>query len=52
MKQNHIDPCVFMIADDQVKTRGLLLTHVDDLILLTEPGLDKKMQQELHPVAS
>ena len=45
--QNHIDPCVFMLVDGGSKTRGLLLTHVDDLILLTEPGLDKMVQEGL-----
>ena len=47
VKQNYIDPCVFMIVNPAGGTRGLVLTHVDDLMLLTEPGLDVQIQQEL-----
>ena len=54
VKQNSIDPCVFMLVGDQsAKVRGLLLTHVDDLLLLTEEGLRGKTQarlKELFPV--
>ena len=48
VERNPIDPCVFMLRDaTSKKTRGLLLTHVDDLMLLTEPVLTIKIQQEL-----
>ena len=46
--QNEIDPCVFMLrTQGQEKVRGLLLTHVDDLMLMAEPELCKAMQREL-----
>ena len=49
VEQNPIDPCVFRFwtANDN-KTRGLLLTHVDDLMLMAEPGLDTLIQQQLQ----
>ncbi|OLQ05060.1 Copia protein [Symbiodinium microadriaticum] len=54
VQQNSIDPCVFMlVGDHSAKVRGLLLTHVDDLLLLTEEGLRGKTQtrlKELFPV--
>ena len=41
IEQNPIDSCVFLIVDPHLKVDkrvcGLLLTHVDDLLLLTEP---------------
>ena len=47
VKQNYIDPCVFMLVDEAGNTRGLILTHVDDLMLLAEPGLDEMVQKTL-----
>lgn len=51
IEQNPIDSCVFMIVDpfleDENRVRGLLLTHVDDLLLLTEPDLQHPIQQQL-----
>lgn len=37
--QNPIDPCLFHLCDTAWKTRGLLLTHVDDIIVMTEAGI-------------
>ena len=49
--QNPIDPCVFMLVDagekDEKRVRGLLLTHVDDLMLLTEPKIQPIVHREL-----
>lgn len=48
VQHNPIDPCVFMLMPKQHdRTMGLLLTHVDDLMLLAEASLAKKLQQEL-----
>ena len=50
IKQNHIDPCIFMIVEEQQesKVRDLLLTHVDDILLLTEPELTEPIQKALQ----
>ena len=52
--QNPIDPCVFMLqGKDSKKVRGLMLTHVDDIMLLAEPALCPLVQKglgELFPV--
>eukprot|EP00438_Fugacium_kawagutii_P013250 Skav234490 [mRNA] locus=scaffold3731:121116:128177:+ [translate_table: standard] len=49
-KQNPVDPCVFMLQpkDQDNTVRGLLLTHVDDLLLLTEPALEEGLHVELQ----
>ena len=48
VRQNPIDPCVFMFIGVQTgNTYGVLLTHVDDIMLLVEEGLEKKVHQEL-----
>ena len=45
IKQNPIDPCIFMLVDVRdERVRGLLLTHVDDLMLLTE----REIQPVIH----
>ena len=49
-EQNDIDPCVFHLVDQQGNTRGLLETHVDDLLLLTEERLKKATQAKLSQV--
>ncbi|CAE7462138.1 GIP [Symbiodinium sp. CCMP2456] len=46
-EQDLIDPCVFQLVDRSGTTRGLLETHVDDLLLLTEEGLRKRVQERL-----
>ena len=54
VRQNEIDPCVFQFcsrSDNSV--RGLLLTHVDDLMLLAEKEFSNYVQaqiQERFPV--
>ena len=47
--QNPVDPCVFQFLDqgDQ-RVRGLLLTHVDDIMLLTEEKLSGPIQEALQ----
>eukprot|EP00913_Durusdinium_trenchii_P017481 g16427.t1 len=46
--QNPIDPCVFMFRGRSSRaTRGLLLTHVDDLMLLAETGLRQVVEKKL-----
>ena len=54
MEQNTVDPCVFMLVGTETgRVRGLLLTHVDDLLLLTDPTLREPVQnklKELFPV--
>ena len=46
--QNEIDPCIFMlVGKNSQKVRGLLLTHVDDLLLLCERALMVPLQQAL-----
>ena len=51
VEQNPIDPCVFMLVDQKAepcsRVRGLLLTHVDDLLLLTEPALQEHIHIQL-----
>eukprot|EP00439_Symbiodinium_sp_Y106_P078417 s1097_g17.t1 len=52
--QNPIDPCVFMpVGRESNRVRGLLLTHVDDLLLMTEDQLREPLQtklKEMFPV--
>ena len=46
--QNVIDPCVFqVIKQGSNSVEGLLLTHVDDLMLMAEKGLAAHIQSEL-----
>lgn len=47
--QNPVDPCVFQFIDqDDQQVRGLLLTHVDDIMLLTEEKLTRPIQEALQ----
>lgn len=47
--QNDIDPCIFQfIGKDSGQVRGLLLTHVDDIMLMTEPELLPIIQEALQ----
>ena len=54
VKQNTMDPCVFqLIGVTSGRVRGLLLTHVDDILLLTEDCLKDRVQRrikELFPL--
>ena len=57
IQQNPVDPCVFMLIDKEgegkAHVRGLLLTHVDDLMLLTEPEVQPlvhKVLKEKFPI--
>jgi hypothetical protein len=57
IQQNPVDPCVFMLINKEGKgkshVRGLLLTHVDDLMLLTEPEVQPlvhKVLKEKFPI--
>ena len=48
VKQNPIDPCVFHFYEQTSQAVvGLLLTHVDDLMLIVEPGLEATIQKEI-----
>ena len=48
LEQNPIDPCVFMVkAQEDNQVHGLLLTHVDDLLLLGQTELRKALEKEL-----
>lgn len=40
--QNEIDPCIFAIIKDD-KTLALLLTHVDDIMLMSDQYLLPKL---------
>lgn len=42
--QNEIDPCIFAIVDEG-KTLALLLTHVDDIMLMSDQDLLPKLQE-------
>eukprot|EP00438_Fugacium_kawagutii_P025852 Skav231407 [mRNA] locus=scaffold4039:44689:52020:- [translate_table: standard] len=52
--QNVVDPCVFQfVATDSNEVFGLLLTHVDDLMLLAAEDFSKHLQKvlkEMFPV--
>ena len=48
VKQNDMDPCVFMLlGQESNKVHGLILTHVDDLLLLTDPEMRGLLQEAL-----
>ena len=48
-QQNEIDPCVFQLKSESTqKVVGLLLTHVDDLMLLIEIDLDPLVKKEIQ----
>ena len=48
VRQNDVDPCIFMIIGEKSgEVFGVILTHVDDLLLLTEEGLRKPLQDVL-----
>ena len=49
VEHNPIDPCVFrLVSSNRQCTVGLLLTHVDDLMLLTEKPLVPLVQKALQ----
>jgi hypothetical protein len=50
IKQNTIDPCVFQVCDTHEggNVRGILLTHVDDIMLMTEKDLVEPIQKALQ----
>ena len=50
MQQNEIDPCVFMVCSQSTETtvHGLLLTHVDDDMLMAERELVPLLQKALQ----
>ena len=49
VEQNPVDPCVFMFRDfEHDQTLGLLLTHVDDLMLMADGDLSLHIQQKLQ----
>ena len=46
--QHPVDPCVFLLRGEASRrTHGIILTHVDDLLLMSEPGLQKPIQELL-----
>ncbi len=46
---NKIDPCVFQLKEEATqKVMGFLLTHIDDLMFLVEPNLDKSFKEEIQ----
>lgn len=51
LKQNDIDPCVFQVMgrrdgiDEGVC--GLILTHVDDLMVMADKEIHEKLKQEI-----
>ena len=48
VSQNTIDPCVFVLMEkESQEVVGLILTHVDDLLLLTQQKLREPLQQKL-----
>ena len=49
VKQNPIDPCIFMLIDDTQTSGvcGLLLTHVDDIMLLCDPAWEDNIHAVL-----
>ena len=47
--QHPVDPCVFLLRGTcSDRTFGIILTHVDDLMLLSEPDLRKPLQDLLN----
>lgn len=46
-RQNEIDPCVFMLSGGGGDTRALLLTHVDDIMLMAEAPLLDLLQEKI-----
>ena len=47
--QNEIDPCVFLLKSEPTKeVVGLLLTHVDDLMLLVQKDLELVVKNEIQ----
>ena len=47
-QQNDIDPCVFQLKSEETqRVVGLLLTHVDDLMLLVDPELEQAVKEEI-----
>eukprot|EP00435_Cladocopium_sp_Y103_P020889 s510_g5.t1 len=47
LEQNEIDPCVFRVRDDKNKVCGMILTHVDDLLVMAEPGLHDEVKKQI-----
>ncbi|CAE7870148.1 RH20, partial [Symbiodinium microadriaticum] len=46
--QNEMDPCIFMLTgENDQEVKGVIFTHVDDLLLLCNPELMVPLQQEL-----
>ena len=47
VEQNEIDPCVFLLKGRKGRVVGAILTHVDDLMIMTEPGLHQALQESI-----
>ena len=47
VEQNEIDPCVFLLKGHGGRVVGAILTHVDDLMIMTEPALHQELQAEI-----
>ena len=48
IEQNELDPCAFRVVEEKEKrVAGMIFTHVDDLMVMTEPGLDAEIKNAL-----
>ena len=47
VEQNEIDPCVFLLKGHGGRVVGAILTHVGNLMIMTEPALHQELQAEI-----
>ena len=47
LQQNVVDPCLFMLQGQDSTVRGAILTHVDDLMVMAEPGLQQALKDAI-----
>ena len=49
IKQNDIDPCCFQVYEQSAgRITGLIFTHGDDLMIMTEPQLEKPLHEAIQ----
>ena len=47
VEQNEIDPCAFRIVNGEKQVCGMIFTHVDDLLVMAQPGLHDEVKKEI-----
>ena len=50
LEQHYLDNCLFLLKNERNELRGMLATHVDDILMSAEPSLLKVMEEALSGI--